>query len=292
VTLVLGALLVAASLASSTAQAQVAPRTNVGIVWTDGDGVYEASLNGRSAHRITAFTGTLGAGADDFGRPAWSPDGLSLAYTAGASDSTFLNVVRPALGTRRGLSRDGAWGHGWSPDSSRLVVGRGWCGPSGCWSGSTIEVISPTGRRLGELTRRQRHRFDLDPSWSPDGKTVCFTRSTRDVDARTLLLVGLDGRGRRSLVTGAELGSCTWAPDSRRIAFAWKGAVWVIPAAGGVPARLGAGLDPHWSPDGRKILFLVRTHTGAEIWTMRTDGTDRTRVVRRSEISGIGWKGA
>jgi Tol biopolymer transport system component len=58
-----------------------------------------------------------------------------------------------------------------------------------------------------------------------------------------------------------------WSPDSKQIAYASQGSIWVVSASGGTPRRLtnapaGGGdprqatdRTPHWSPKGRWILF-------------------------------------
>jgi TolB protein len=70
------------------------------------------------------------------------------------------------------------------------------------------------------------------------------------------------------------------SPDGQHIAVSYQGAIWVIPAAGGVMARLtdGEGFDhePAWSPDGKSIAFVRGPNQlGGDVRLINaTDGKD------------------
>lgn len=50
----------------------------------------------------------------------------------------------------------------------------------------------------------------------------------------------------------------------------------------------GRDLDPHWSPDHRKIAFLRERGTVRELWTMRRDGS-RERKVAEGDVQDFDW---
>ncbi len=54
--------------------------------------------------------------------------------------------------------------------------------------------------------------------------------------------------------------------------------VWVVPAAGGAPARLADGAGPSWSPDGSRIAYVAGTEGNHDLWVMNADGTDAHRI--------------
>ena len=94
------------------------------------------------------------------------------------------------------------------------------------------------------------------------------------------------------------------SPDGRRIAFVqtrlnaetddYRSNIWIVPAAGGEPARFTAGekhdTSPRWSPDGRWLAFLSNRSSGGEqkknkkeknqIWLLPSDGGEARRLTK------------
>ena len=85
---------------------------------------------------------------------------------------------------------------------------------------------------LGGQTRQltQTRGCEFDPVWSPDGRTIAYTATTRDVTTIDSV-----------------------AEDTH---------LWVIPAGGGAGKELATEQDrrvrdPRWAPDGRSIVYLA-----------------------------------
>ena len=70
----------------------------------------------------------------------------------------------------------------------------------------TPRGISEDGAR--KLTDNDKH--DSDPTWSPDGKSLAFSRSNRawspddDLGPRDIYVINADGSGERNLTDGPE----------------------------------------------------------------------------------------
>jgi Tol biopolymer transport system component len=69
------------------------------------------------------------------------------------------------------------------------------------------------------------------------------------------------------------------SPDGKTIAVSYQGAIWTVPAGGGVMTRLtdGQGFDhePAWSPDGKRIAFARGLdQLGGDLHIIQADGQD------------------
>ena len=100
---------------------------------------------------------------------------------------------------------------------------------------------------LGGQTRQltQTRGCEYDPVWSPDGKAIAYTATTRDVTTIDSV-----------------------AEDTH---------LWVIPAAGGAGKELLTEhdrrvRDPRWSPDGRSLLYLAGDRGYTTIFRTPVDG--------------------
>ena len=137
---------------------------------------------------------------------------------------------------------------------------------------------------------------DLYPHLSPDGARIVF-QSNRSGSTQIWLMNG-DGSGLVQLtnVPGEGAETPVWSPDGRQIAYATyigegNNDVFVMNADGSSPTQLtsGPGYDghPHWSADGRRIVFNSDRDTPDQtapwnqrwhdIWSVRVDGSDAVK---------------
>ena len=163
-----------------------------------------------------------------------------------AADGSDPVLVRPA-----GLDGWPQQGHAeWAPDGASLVMfgGKNRSNPQ-------IFVTNRLGQEPRQIT--DRPGSNLDPSFSPDGRTIVF--------------VGCPGR------------FCT--PSDQEI--------YTVPTAGGEPTRLTHdGIhdnDPYYSPDGTRLAWLSQTSGGLPgVWDIRVagpDGSDPRRLVGDGNVN-------
>lgn len=145
--------------------------------------------------RLT-ITGTAGLNLTDSAReksdPAWSADGLQIAYAEGSPPPAGVRDIYlvPAGGgaTFNATSTKGAdeWSPSWAPQGTVLVfAAKG----AGITNTEILQLDLETGQR-GRLTSDPAE--DVFPSWSPSGKEIAFL-SNRSGD---FLLYAMDADGQ------------------------------------------------------------------------------------------------
>jgi polyisoprenoid-binding protein YceI len=123
-----------------------------------------------------------------------------------------------------------------------------------------LYTIGANGRGLRRLG--DDDGFQMQPTWSPDGRRIAFSRAEPDPNAPppSINLIRADGADRKQLSLG---GMPDWSPDGRRIAFLSEagavgaGKISVIGADGSAARRFSgtptSDSEPRWAPDGRRI---------------------------------------
>jgi Tol biopolymer transport system component len=172
----------------------------------------------------------LGGGVIAYCYQPMTGGSLHQIYAINADGSDNRRMIQASIGLNH---------HEWSPDAQKIAA-VGYADPS-TWS---IYVFDADGSDLTRLTNVSGV-LDSEPSWSPDGAKIAFTRIYPDQDNRE--------------------------------------EIWVMKADGSDPLWIGVeGLAAKWSPDGSRFIYTSNRSGNYEIYTADIDGTDEQQLVSTS----------
>lgn len=207
------------------------------------DDLYLMDADGSDAVRILAAT------IYNYGAPAWSPDGRTLAVHYG--DCTYdcaiglldldLNGTAPVR-----IASQAAW-PAWSPDGKKIAF----VSLSGDDGYHALHLMNSDGSDVTELTLRDPGGIQ-HPTWSPDGRRIAFSKCSHGgCDIYVVSATASPGTAVERLTTVGDALSPAWSPDGIWIAFTrfrTGPSVAYVPGVGGEPIHFMQGSAPAWRP--------------------------------------------
>ncbi|MBS1880492.1 MAG: PD40 domain-containing protein [Actinobacteria bacterium] len=213
---------------------------------SENDSIFTARADGSQRTR-------LAKGVD----PSYSPNGQLIAFSICdgiQSDLMVMNSdgtgVRAITSTPKVSEEEAAF----SADGKRIYFSR----DSGGEGYSQIYSIGVDGSGLRQLTPKRHETSDSHPAAAPNGRFVVFDREGE------LYTMRPNGTHLKKLTPGWDPAV---SPTSNRIAYSFRGQIYLIGAAGGGPRQLthlksghfaeAIALAPAFSPDGSWIAFAL-----------------------------------
>jgi TolB protein len=146
---------------------------------------------------------------------------------------------------------------------------------SGAWR---LWMINTDGTALHQLTQLEGDDQDVDPMFSPDGKSILFT-STRGGKVGVWRLAA-DGSKPERICDGDQ---AEWSPDGKTIALRRQEHIMTRELSTGTEKTLSPADWPHcsgpaWSPDGKSIAFAARWEAGNGVYIVAVDGGKPAKV--------------
>lgn len=243
--------------------------------------------NGRYSLQVADADGanpqTVISSAEPIISPAWSPDGMSMAYVSFEKKKPIVYVQ--ALNTGKRITLASFKGNNsapaWSPDGTKLAIVLTYA------ASSQIYTINADGTGLAQLIKSKG--IDTEPFWSSDGKTIYFT-SDRGGRPQIYKVASNGGEAQRVTFEGMYNVSPYFSLDGKSLVMIrndnGRFRVALQNVATGQNLLLSDGAQdesPSFSPNGRMILYATRSGGRGTLAAVSVDGSVKQKL---TELGG------
>jgi TolB protein len=261
-------------------------RTQICYIRKIGKGakeIFVADYDGANERQVT-HTGSINVS------PCWTPDGKEIYFTSFKNGDPQLYRVDVAsgkiakIGNYAGLMAAPAV----SPDGTKIAIVMFIAG------NSEIYILDTSGRIILRLTNNTS--IDTSPTWGPGGKQIAFASDRSG--APQIFICDVDGNNTHRLTYQGDYNdSPIWSARGDRITFVSRtetgrfdlASIDTSGAKYRVMTQIGMNENPHFSPDGKHLIFASdRLRTG-DIYTATVTGGKQRRLTRTGDCSNPAW---
>jgi len=216
--------------------------------------------------------------------PSLSPDGQSVVYAAFREESVY-EIYEMTIADGKVKQLTDHLGVLNAPEISpdgRQIIFMHWIAASDRYEVWVMGSDGSNPHRMFDITA-------WDPTWSPDGKQILFASNRSGTNQ--LWIIGADGKGLRQVSNLPDLrGRSDWSSLDQIVTYSgesWAREVYLMNTDGSdqhqISPRGGNSQGPSFSPDGQWVAFTAYFDKfndihGCEIYIMRADGTNLTRL--------------
>lgn len=212
--------------------------------------------------------------------PAWSSDGRSIFYTSASTLHWHLWKTDENGRAKQVTNFPGsALGPSMHPDGKQMVISLSKDG------NPELYLMDLNGNIKKRLTKKRT--IEIAPSMSPDGKKVCYSSGSLG-NLHIFVLDLLTNESSRLTRVGTLNDSCAWHPkDNNKVLFSGMDVdrefdIFAMDDKGLNMERLTYDAKnnetPSWSPDGSLIVFSSRASGRDEIYVMKADGSQLSKI--------------
>jgi TolB protein len=218
--------------------------------------------------------------------PAWSPDGVKVAYVSFEQRKPVVYVQNLMTGERTIISNEKGSNSApaWAPDGRRLAVTLSKDGHS------QIYGVNADGTGMRRLSNS--NGIDTEPQFSADGQSIYFL-SDRSGGPQIYKMSASGGAATRVTFNGSYNVSPRISSDGKTLAWISQrdGAysLYAMDLASGQEQRLAVGAtEPSFSPNGKYIMYATAGRSGLAVVSL--DGRVKQRLTTNAgNIRAPSW---
>lgn len=218
--------------------------------------------------------------------PAWSPQGVQLAYnTIGEGSRIVVHDLRTGRNREFGAQRNTSnLSPVFTPDGKGIVFSMS------TETSADLYLMPLEGEGFPRRITAGRGSANVSPTFNPDGHRLAFTSDR--LGHPEVYIMDADGTNTDAFTAfdfGDQSDRCCadWSPDGRQIAFQslidGRYQIFTMTLRDRQPRQLtseGKNEDPSWAPDGRHLVFASTRSGERQLWILDVE-SGRLRQLTR-----------